>query len=137
MKLCTRCNTHKPFLDFHKNCRQKDGYQTACKDCCRIRDAKSYSSSPKRRVMIKATRTRKTLYNRALVSRYKRFCGCYFCKEKEPVVLDLHHKNPKEKENDPSTLVNYSTERLRKEIRKCLVVCSNCHRKLHAGLLRI
>ena len=137
MKFCTTCKEEKELSEFHKKRRQKDGLQTACKSCCKIRDARSYAKSPERRELIKRTRTRKTAYNRELVNRYKRFLGCQICQEKEPVVLDLHHRDPLEKDKDPSTLRNYSTERLKAEIRKCAVLCANCHRKVHAGILSI
>ena len=33
MKLCTLCNTTKPFDDFHKGAKYKHGYRTWCKVC--------------------------------------------------------------------------------------------------------
>jgi predicted HNH restriction endonuclease len=30
-----------------------------------------------------------------------------------------------------------SIDSIIKEIDKCLVICSNCHRKLHAGLIQL
>lgn len=75
--------------------------------------------------------------SRKLLQRYKSFCGCKVCGEKEPVVLDLHHLDPSSKELEVSKTVNYSRERLKKEVRKCVVLCSNCHRKVHAGILQL
>ncbi len=101
------------------------------------RDALSYASNESRRRLIKLTRTRKTSSNRQFLSRYKRFIGCQNCGEKEPIVLDLHHDNPGGKEGDPSNLCSRSRKRLKEEVRKCIVLCANCHRKVHAGLLDI
>jgi heterodisulfide reductase subunit B len=64
---------------------------------------------------------------------YKRTRGCAFCKENEPACLDFHHVSGK-KENLVSKLVN-SRNKFLKEAAKCIVVCSNCHRKIHAGIL--
>jgi hypothetical protein len=60
--------------------------------------------------------------------------GCSLCKEKEPICLDFHHLNPKIKENK-RTFSSLSWEVFTKEIIKCICVCSNCHKKIHAGIL--
>lgn len=137
MKVCGTCRVNKNESEFHKNKGRKDGLQGQCKSCAKIRDARSYAESPDRQSKIKSTRDAKRAYNRTMTRRFKKLCGCKFCGEKEVVTLDLHHVNPKEKDKDPSSLYCYSTQRLRDEIRKCIVLCSNCHRKVHAGILKI
>lgn len=66
-------------------------------------------------------------------SDYKKNLKCSMCKENHPATLDFHHKNGKEKEMSITKLVyeGYSIEKILKEIEKCIVVCSNCHRKIH------
>lgn len=137
MKICSKCKALKPASDFHKNKGKSDGLQNICKVCAKERDALSYASNESRRRLIKLTRTRKTSSNRQFLSRYKRFIGCQNCGEKEPIVLDHHHDNPGGKEGDPSNLCSRSRKRLKEEVRKCIVLCANCHRKVHAGLLDI
>lgn len=44
--------------------------------------------------------------------------------------LDFHHLKDKEF-NISNEIRNLSIENLKKEINKCVVLCSNCHRKLH------
>ncbi len=63
--------------------------------------------------------------------------GCLLCNEKEPVALDLHHLDPEQKDMSPAEMVSFNSERFKAEIRKCVVLCANCHRKVHAGILRI
>lgn len=47
-------------------------------------------------------------------------------------IFDFHHLNPEEKEFNPKRLINNGlTERALKELDKCILVCSNCHRLLH------
>ena len=54
---------------------------------------------------------------------------CTDCGNKYPYfVMDLDHKEGTEKEERISVLVNCSWEKFLKEIEKCDVVCSNCHR---------
>lgn len=64
--------------------------------------------------------------------------SCQVCQENTPECLDLHHLNPKEKEYSIGSLSSrIKFERLMQEIEKCVVLCSNCHRKLHAGLIQL
>jgi len=46
-------------------------------------------------------------------------------------ALDFHHKNPKEKEFNISKKGTNGIENSKKEVDKCLLVCSNCHREIH------
>jgi len=47
-------------------------------------------------------------------------------------ALDFHHVNPEEKEINFSNAWNKtSKEKIKQEIDKCILVCSNCHREIH------
>ena len=47
-------------------------------------------------------------------------------------MLDFHHRNTKEKDIDVSTLIRKGNKnKILKEVEKCDVLCSNCHRDLH------
>lgn len=64
---------------------------------------------------------------------YKRTLKCERCEENDPVCLDFHHLDPNEKDGDIGTLArSWSVDRLQKELDKCIVLCSNCHRKEHS-----
>jgi len=91
-----------------------------------------------------STKLKKNLYekrrkNRKWLDNYKKLKVCGFCGEKETYCLDFHHVNPDEKESDIMSMVRncYSIERMQREIDKCVLVCANCHRKVHHGLLNI
>jgi len=64
---------------------------------------------------------------------YKSKLKCSKCREDHPATLDFHHKNSKEKEFNVTFMsyFGYSIERIKKEIAKCIILCANCHRKLH------
>lgn len=47
-------------------------------------------------------------------------------------ALQLHHRNPAEKDVKPSHLTKGSWDRLWGEVAKCDVVCANCHAIIHA-----
>jgi hypothetical protein len=68
----------------------------------------------------------------SLVNKYKLERGCAHCGYKdEPVALDFHHENREDK------IINVSShwktswkqyEKMKEEMKKCIVLCSNCHR---------
>lgn len=65
--------------------------------------------------------------------------GCATCPEDDASALDFHHLNPSEKDGLISEMIRAgrSTDFLVQEIRKCALLCSNCHRKVHAGKLSL
>ena len=58
--------------------------------------------------------------------------GCRLCPEKDPICLDFHHLHSKDK--PISTMHGMNEQRVREEMSKCVILCSNCHRKVHAGI---
>ena len=59
------------------------------------------------------------------------------CNETEPVCLDFHHIDPNEKDFTISQHRSLGKEKLLAEIKKCVCLCSNCHRKVHAGIINL
>lgn len=49
-------------------------------------------------------------------------------------ALEFHHLDPNEKDFTISGGTK-SFESLKPEVDKCILVCSNCHREIHAGLI--
>ena len=47
-------------------------------------------------------------------------------------ALEFHHRDPKDK--DPKWNRGWNIERLKKELDKCDILCSNCHREVHAEM---
>lgn len=71
--------------------------------------------------------------NATLVRQIKAERGCIFCRERDPICLDFHHRDRKAKKKVISQLKSAATKQLMEEIAKCEVICSNCHRKLHSS----
>lgn len=68
------------------------------------------------------------------VHSFKQSKGCENCGENDPVCLDFHHVTDDKEIDIGSTFNNgWSIKRIQKEIDKCIVLCSNCHRKHHAN----
>ena len=64
---------------------------------------------------------------------YKSSLVCTQCGETHIACLDFNHVDSSTKDFSVSTMVNHglSITRIKNEISKCIVLCSNCHRKLH------
>ena len=64
---------------------------------------------------------------------YKLSKKCQLCGESDPACLDFHHKHRRQKMLISSLYAGgYSPKILLKEMDKCMVVCANYHRKIHA-----
>lgn len=120
LKQCTVCGEIKDVSDFH-NQKNFTKLRANCKDCER-----------ERRLKMVATR-------KNLVDGIKEERGCCFCCVAEACVLDFHHINPSEKSRDVAEMVKNvaNIEKILAEINKCVVICSNCHRRLHAGKISL
>lgn len=78
--------------------------------------------------------------NKRLIDDYKEElgCVCYTCNKLEhPSALDFHHLNEEEKEYTVSKMAGYKWEKIEQEIKKCILLCACCHRKLHKGLISL
>lgn len=61
-------------------------------------------------------------------------CGYDKCVE----ALEFHHINPDEKDFGIGQKgYTRSFERNKAEVDKCILVCANCHREIHSGLIDI
>lgn len=91
-----------------------------------------YKDKEQQRAFQKQWEDKKRQHNRILVEKAKSG-GCSRCGESDPVCLDFHHTNPESKSFAVSKHWNWRTEEsLLHEIAKCVVLCRNCHAKVHA-----
>lgn len=59
-------------------------------------------------------------------------CGYGRCKK----ALEFHHVDPSEKDFELSSKWhNKSWDLIKAELDKCILVCANCHREIHDGLI--
>ena len=77
----------------------------------------------------KDCKTRNNRKKIAILSRYKKFVGCAFCGYREhSIALQFDHIDPKEKSfNISQSYKAKGMKALKKEIKKCQVLCANCH----------
>ena len=68
--------------------------------------------------------------NRAFIKRYKSIYGCSVCGYKKSLsALHFHHMHSKK--FPLSQMHGYSRKSVKEEIRKCILVCANCHSEIH------
>jgi hypothetical protein len=128
MKECCRCGKKKTIHQFNKNRRRKDGLQSFCRDCERKR-LRGYYKENKDKLRDYSRERKKKL--REWLSELKAVLACP-CGESHPACLDFHHRDPKEKEVGIAKLIRAGgREAIERELKKCEVLCANCHRKAH------
>lgn len=124
-KLCTKCGKMLPLEMFDKDRNQ-------CKDCRKAYRKQRRKEHPEIHL---AQQLRRQKRQGDWINEQK--TPCIICGESEPMCIDFHHIDPNEKEFTIGKHRSRSKTWLSTEIKKCVCVCANCHRKLHAGLINI
>lgn len=138
MKTCSNCKVEKPLSEYAFKRRADGVVQSKCKPCYTAYNRKYYNTSDeqrdKQRKRIRAHKNR--IKARYFVWKSKQKCS--LCDESTPECLDLHHIDSTTKDKEIGRMLqDGSWSKLQREIDKCVVVCANCHRKIHAGHLQI
>ena len=107
--LCILCGEKEPSR-FYVNQKQK------CR-CCRNKES--------------AERLRS--YKKKLIEYKGGRCSiCGYSRSQSALVF--HHINPEEKDLDYDKMKNWSFDKRKDEIDKCILVCANCHSEIHDKL---
>ena len=114
MKTCKNCNKSKSDEEFFIRTRDNKPYGW-CKSCV-------------------------TVYSKDRYRRYKQeavnYLGgkCFLCGyNKDIAALEFHHKDRSKKSKDYYAMKNWSLEKKKKELDKCILLCANCHREVESG----
>ena len=91
----------------------------------------------RRKYLIEAVKRRRERV-RLTAIQYKggrcQICGYDRCME----ALEFHHLDPTKKDFGISNKgYTRSWEKVREEADKCILLCANCHREVHAGILQL
>lgn len=124
MKTCRSCNIEYPLSTeyFYSNGYTPNGtkkWKPTCKSCENSERKDSYEK----------------LISEVFPILECQVCGYNKCK----AALEFHHLDPTLKEYQVSTFQSSrrNKELVLAELRKCVLLCSNCHRELHAGLINL
>jgi hypothetical protein len=126
---CHICKETKPIAEFGKKKSRGKYVEYLVLSYCKKCDKEQYAN---RRIVRKSP---STLDRKKFAVDYKggncSICGYNKC----PSAMDFHHVDPKTKEYEISSLIRSKSndEILLKELDKCILLCSNCHREYHAG----
>jgi hypothetical protein len=115
-RYCPRCKEIKPLPEFYTR-RNKEGSSVYCKPCT------SNQTSERQRKL------------KELAVNYKGGC-CIKCGyNKYNGALEFHHLDPSKKDFTIAHLnLHAFNEKIKKELDKCILVCSNCHREIHGNI---
>ncbi len=134
MKTCSKCKQEKPVTDFY---RRKNNHSSLCKKCENEKHRIYYNKNLEKVRRKNREKTRKM--NRAFKQKCVDLKGgkCSVCDYSRCLAaLEFHHIDPKEKEftitrSQSSPRKKHDKVLFKKELDKCILVCSNCHREMH------
>jgi hypothetical protein len=138
-KVCSKCKINKPLKDYYKNAGHKDGRQSKCKSC-----SNAYFKSDKGKLaQVKYNKSDK---GKSLIAKRKKawipilekIYGTIACSKcgyaKCFAALEFHHRQSEVKKFSISYILDCKVTKERiKEIKKCDLLCANCHREHHNG----
>lgn len=126
---CTTCDKDLPIENFSRNKTKKRGYNYSCKSCQKEYKDNHYRQN--KSIYYDKNKKQKEKY-RQLINDYKTDRGCSECGDNHPAILEFHHRDSVEKDFTIADAVRlHGIKKILKEIEKCDVLCSNCHKKLH------
>ena len=124
------CKIEKELKFFNKNKCQKDGLSTLCKDCNKQNSKRYYQQNIEHyREVIRIRSVKNIKKNQDKLLELLKKSKCADCGNSDSRVLEFDHVTGK-KINNVGTMVGcgWSWESVEKEIKKCEIVCCNCHR---------
>lgn len=131
-KICKKCGHKKDEEEFFFRNKKENIRHGYCKECKRKLDLESYHGNKhNRRDKIRANSIEQIAKAKAFVRSVKQNGDCKKCGDKRWYVLDFHHLKNKEWNMSDLCARGSSIERIKKEIKKCILLCSNCHREEH------
>lgn len=132
MKVCSRCNISKDLTEFGWRVKAKQILHYHCKECGRQDSKRWYKNNKETHIRnVRKQKEHYTQIHRNYISSLN--LKCSNCGFDHPGALDFHHRDRLEKDLSISDMIlrGTSLNKIKKEIDKCDVLCSNCHRILH------
>jgi len=135
MKTCIECKIEKNIEEFPWRNKTKNMRVGRC-NLCHNKWYREYFAKPdNRKKQVKRVshiNKRQIEEARKYVFEFLKNNACIDCGEKNPIVLEFDHKNPKDKSFIISAALctkSYITvDLVKNEMQKCDVRCANCHR---------
>jgi hypothetical protein len=128
-KKCSSCAVEKDLVEFHPNKTKADGLQTTCKTC-RSSYNRDYYKKHKEGFVARAKVTNVKLRQRnALLYKEIKDKPCMDCGQVfHPWCMEFDHARGEKSFGIAGAIGWKSWEKILAEIKKCDLVCANCHR---------
>ena len=117
-KICTKCALNKPITDYYFKDKTTNSLHSECKLCFNSRVTKQFRNLKAQCIEYKGSKCQ--------ICSYERYQG----------ALEFHHLDPNEKDfaiSEANSRVFNNT--IKEELDKCILLCSNCHREVHGGVV--
>ena len=132
-RICSKCGLEKDIEQFPLRNQHTRRRQSYCIDCRSEmgknwyqRNKEYQNANSKKHTAEYRDALREYLWNYLLTH------PCAECGETDPVVLEFHHVGGKDTAISQMITRVSSVDRLKKELRKTIVLCANCHRRVTA-----
>lgn len=135
-KKCVACKQELPTDDFNFKNKAKNQKQSRCRTCSNKYNRKYYQEGEKTNQLKRVKANNKIV--REKYNEWKNDKSCSNCEESANECLELHHLDPSLKEGAPSQIIgSKGWKAFLKEAEKCIILCSNCHKKVHSGRIKL
>ena len=131
MKVCSACKETKSLSKFNKDSSRKDGLQYWCTECSRKRYRETDHVNTREYGKQRVADTKEKMVE------YLKNKQCINCGEDDHIVFDFHHVDPSKKDFIISGGYMRKWEKILIEINKCVILCANCHRRVHQGTIKL
>jgi len=136
MKTCSKCGETKPLTDFFVKDKKTGRLHAQCKACYKLHRQSFYKDhyakyKPLYLARAKVRREKLRLEFHTNMLAYLSNKCCVDCGENDIRVLELDHIDPSSKRFNISQAVRlgFSWNDVLAEIKKCRILCANCHKK--------
>lgn len=124
-RTCSVCNQEHDISFFPL----RDGKPRAhCKACANAKTRAHYAKN-KSYYFERNKKRRRNL--QVMLMEYLSDKGCVDCGEKDPIVLEFDHIDPKTKTASVANMIRHlrNVDKVLEEINKCEIRCANCHKR--------
>ena len=127
---CVTCGEWKEEDEFNWRYKSLGIRHPTCRDCHKPFRKNWYEVNKERHLeQVKARKHEARNVAREYVWQYLSTHPCVECGESNPVVLEFHHRQGKDRAVSEMVTGGYPISTIQSEIDKCDVLCANCHRK--------
>ena len=135
LKVCSVCFIPKDPSDYYVKDSASGRLHAQCKACYKTKRMKKYheyynihKEAYRARAVERKTKTKKLLQSK--LYRYLKNKKCEFCGFNDIRALEFDHIDSEQKRFGIARAINdcYSWVKIEQEIKKCRILCANCHR---------